>query len=88
MEGGNKIVLSLPLTSCVLIRVGDEFDERVVRVAVQVMSVPRFLSRDLYAGLVEHFGYGGGDLSEMSVVRVGIEERHLSTDGYNLLVLS
>lgn len=68
------------LTSCVLICVGDEFDERIVRVAVQVMSVPRFLGRDFYTGFSEHLGYGSRDFTEMCVVRVRVQKSHLRNE--------
>lgn len=65
------------LTSCVLICVGDKFNEWVGRVTVQIMTVPCFLGRDLYTRLGENFRYGRRDFTEMSVVRVRIQERHL-----------
>jgi len=65
------------LTSRVLIRVDDKFDERVGRVPVQVMRVPRFLSSDLYARFGEDLRYGRRDFTEMSVIRVRIQKRHL-----------
>lgn len=65
------------LTSRVLVSVGDQLNERVGSVAVQVVSVPRFFARDHYARLGEHIRYGGRDLAEVRVVRVGVEERHL-----------
>lgn len=42
------------------------------------MSVPRFLSRYLNTGSGEHIFYGGRDFTEMGIVGVGIQKRHLS----------
>lgn len=43
------------LTSCVLIRVGDKFNEWIGRVPVQIMCVPCLFGRNLYTRFREHF---------------------------------
>lgn len=69
--------MRLSLTSRVLVRVGDKFDERIGRVPVQVMRVPRFLGRDFYTWFGEHLRNGRRDFTEMCVVRVWMQKRYL-----------